>query len=49
MESNKRTVDKKDLAINYITDKVPIIFDTYSISQANKYINKNSFNMRSTS
>jgi len=41
MESDKRVVDKKDLAINYITDKVPIIFDTYSISQANKYINKN--------
>jgi len=33
--------DKKNLAINYITDKIPIVLDSYTISQTYNFINKN--------
>ena len=42
MEISKKDAGiRKDLAINYTTDKVPIIKDSFTISDAHKFINKN--------
>jgi len=41
MEVNKSNHEKKDLAINYITNRVPIIPDSYNVNQTHRFINKN--------
>ena len=42
MEINKSDQEnKKNLAINYITNKIPIVLDSYTISDTFKFINKN--------
>ena len=41
MEINEQDKESKNLAINYITNKIPIVPESYTLFKVNKFINEN--------